>query len=237
MTNAVWSSNAFLFINEKYRLAFSSSTKPQESSLFNLLYEIAVFDVDCPNIYESDVFDYSDFGECGRTFCLLLSYRAYIVILVVIPCVKNTVWALLVAHSGEDPEHWHMGIVFHTYLWSSFFQRIMIFLINLRQTRWPVKMFQDIIHHYSTRRAALLAHTDTLAKIASESMDAADSGVDAEDKTAPTRQSTKARDDLRMYDLLTVAKAFDLFIAHCSAEHATGRVPFSFYKFTRSLIF
>ena len=116
-----------------------------------------------------------------------------------------------------------MSAVFITWSVASFCQRVLTFMINLRQTRWPLATFGNILRAYSSRHAALLTHAETLAQI--EVDDRKDALQEVRSVSLPSLKmsSSKSRSNLKMYDLLTNEKAFELFIAHCSAEHATGR--------------
>eukprot|EP01083_Nonionella_stella_P153544 493479_1 len=80
--------------------------------------------------------------------------------------------------------------------------KIFGFVINLMQTRDPLKRFRGLIQRYSTRQLGLLAHTKTLMDV---------------DKL----NQASVNKSLKMNEVLHTEHSFNLFMAHCGAEHCT----------------
>eukprot|EP01084_Bolivina_argentea_P063589 116064_1 len=88
-----------------------------------------------------------------------------------------------------------VGIEF--FLW-----KLVGFIINLLQTKYPLKRFAAVMQRYSTRQIGRLSHATTLKNVES------------------TGQASQ-NEGLKMRVVLNNEKSFDLFMAHCGSEHCT----------------
>eukprot|EP01083_Nonionella_stella_P080176 220190_1 len=144
--------------------------------------------------YQVNQIKYADNLGLGRE----LRYCTYgYLMILVIRCVDYTIsW-----FSAREEDEFEQTVSFIVAL-EFFAWKLVGFGINLLQTRDPLNRFGALIKRYSTRQLGLLAHTKTLRD------------VDKENQAS-------LNETLKMNEVLHTEHSFNLFMAHCGAEHCT----------------